>query len=190
MKKNHFSGELSTERLRLKKFKINDAKQFSNLLKDKEVASTTLMLPFPCTRQDAIDIIKKYLEEQKHQKTMRWAMTLKETNSIIGGIRLVPNVSFNSAELGFWIGKNYWKKGLTYEAATAVIRYGFDQLKINRFDAHAMTENISSINLLHKLGFQQEGFHPQLVMKWGEYKDVFTFGLLRSNFNASHNQYD
>ena len=160
---------------------MEDVKHFSNLLKDKEVASTTLMLPFPCTQQNAIRIIKKYQEEQKLKKSIRWAITVKDTDHMIGGIRLVPNVSFNSAELGFWIGREFWKRGFTYEAAFAVIRYGFDEIKINRIDAHAMTENISSINLLRKLGFQQEGLHPQLVMKWGEYKDVVTFGLLRSN---------
>jgi len=185
MEKNHFIKELSTERLHLRKFKIEDAKHFSNLLKDKEVASTTLMLPFPCTQQDAIDIIKKYQDEQKLQKSIRWVITIRGTAHMIGGIRLVPNATFNSAELGFWIGKDYWKKGFTHEAASAVLSFGFSELKINRCEAHAMTENISSIKLLKKLGFNREGLHPQLVKKWGEYKDVFTFGLLRSNFTTS-----
>lgn len=188
MEKNHFLQELYTERLHLRKFNLDDAKHFSGLLKDREVASTTLMLPFPCTQQEAIGIITEYLEEQNRQKSIRWAMTMKDTGTFIGGLRLVPNTHFNSAELGFWIGKEFWKRRFTYEAARAVIKFGFDEMKINRIDAHAMTENISSINLLQKLGFQQEGLHPQLVMKWGEYKDVFTFGLLRSNFNAAYNQ--
>lgn len=110
---------------------------------------------------------------------MRWAM-IKESK-LIGSIHLIPNTRFNSAELGFWLGKKYWRQGLTYEASKTIVRYGFNELQLNRIEAHAMVENASSLTLLEKLGFAQEGYHPDLVMKWGEYKDVLTFGLLRIN---------
>lgn len=178
---SYFLRELSTERLLLRKFKLSDAKGFSTLLEDKEVAATTLMLPFPCNTEEAEKIILQYQEEQKHQKSMRWAITSSGENKIIGAIRLVPNTKFNSAELGFWIGKKYWRQGYAHEAASRVIKYGIHELGLNRIDAHAMAENESSLGLLEKLGFIKEGYHPELVIKWGEYKDVVTFGLLRKN---------
>jgi len=181
MDNNYFLRELATERLLLRKFKLSDAKDFSILLKDKEVAATTLMLPFPRNTEKAVTIIRQYHDEQKHQKSIRWVITTSGENKIMGAIRLVPNTKFNSAELGFWMGKKYWRQGYAQEAASKVIEYGIQELGLNRIEAHAMAENESSLGLLEKLGFIKEGYHPELVIKWGEYKDVVTFGLLRKN---------
>lgn len=161
---------------------MEDALGISTLLKDKVVAETTLMLPFPCGTKIARKMIHTYEEEEKLQKTMRWAITTIESNKLMGEIRLVLNKGFNSAEIGFWLGKNFWRNGYTLEAANKVIEFGFKELKLNRIEAHSMIENISSINLLKKVGFTKEGLHPELVIKWGEYKDVMTFGLLRNNY--------
>jgi len=161
---------------------MEDALGISTLLKDKVVAETTLMLPFPCSTKIARKMIHTYKEEEKLQKTMRWAITTIESNKLMGEIRLVLNKDFNSAEIGFWHGKIFWRNGYTLEAANKVIEFGFRELKLNRIEAHSMIENISSINLLKKVGFTKEGLHPELVLKWGEYKDVMTFGLLRKNY--------
>lgn len=182
MDSKNFTIELRSSRLRLRTIQTEDAMEISCLLKDREVAATTLMLPFPCDTKDALSMIHKYKEEEKLQKTIRWAITSKENDKFIGEIRLVLNKAFNSAELGFWIGKAFWRNGYTCEAARIVIEYGFEALKLNRLEAHAMVENLSSINLLNKLGFTQEGLHPELVIKWEEYKDVMTFGLLRKKY--------
>jgi RimJ/RimL family protein N-acetyltransferase len=182
MNKTDFDRVFCTERLKLRKFIADDAPAIAELLKYREVASTTLRLPFPCSREDADLMIQAYHNEAKQLKSMRWAVTAKTSNELMGGIRLVPNMDFNSAELGFWIGRPYWRKGYTFEAAKIVIEWAFKDLRINRLEGHSMTENKSSIALLEKLGFSREGLHPELVIKWGEYKDVITFGLLRKDY--------
>lgn len=174
--------ELTTERLYLRKISLDDTKTLFNILKDKDVASTTLNLPYPCSLKDCQELIEAYINEQELKKTIRWAITKKEENDVIGVIRLTLNFDFNSGELGFWMGKKYWRNGYTFEATEKVIGFGFNKLNLNRMEAHSMVENNSSINLLNKLGFQREGFHPELVIKWGEYKDVITFGLLKKNY--------
>lgn len=181
VKNKHFAVVISTRRLFLRKFEPSDASDFSDLLQDKDVSSTTLMLPYPCNLSVSQNIINKYIEEQKTQKAIRWAITIKANKILIGGLRLVPNPDFDSAEIGFWIGKKYWGKGFAFEAAEKVCDFGLNKMLLNRIEAHAMPENISSIKLLKKLGFKKEGYHPQLVKKWGVYKDVITFGMLKEN---------
>lgn len=183
----YFSQELLTNRIVLRKFKSEDARDIMKILKHKEVAATTLMLPYPCNIKEANKIVDNYLNEQKHQNAMHWAIALKGGGKFMGSIRLVPNTTFNSAELGFWIGKEFWGNGYTFEAASEVIKFGFEELKLNRIEAHSMVENKSSIKLLEKLSFGQEGYHPDLVIKWKEYKDVMTFGLLRKNYLLINN---
>lgn len=182
MNDSHFSIQLKTQRIILRPFVMDDAKNFSNLLKDKEVAATTLMLPYPCDPDKANEIIERYIEEGKLKKSMHWAIIDFKSNEFMGGIRLVLNPLFNSAELGFWLGKKFWDKGFTFEASEKIIGFGFVELKLNRIEAHSMVENIASVKLLKKLGFKQEGLHRELVMKWDEYKDVKTFGLLKKDY--------
>ena len=179
-----YKKELATERLLLRKFKMSDAQFIANLLKEKEVAATTLMLPFPCSVKKAEKMIAEFHEEEQYQKATRWAIVLKETNEVMGGLRLAPNMAFNSAEIGFWLGRPYWRNGYILEAAKKVMEFAFDKMGINRLEAHAMQENLASIELLMKLGFSKEGYHPELVIKWGLYKDVITFGLLRKAYKA------
>jgi len=182
MNEQVFKKELSTVRLSLRKFNMSDSNAIVKLLEEKEVAATTLMLPYPCSRDKAEKMITEYQQAENDRKTMRWAIILKSSYELIGGIRLVPNQAFNSAEIGFWIGKPFWKKGYGFEAAAEVIDFGFEKLSLNRLEAHAMLENTPSIELLQKLGFSKEGLHPELVIKWGEYKDVVTFGFLKKNY--------
>lgn len=85
---------------------MEDALGISTLLKDKVVAETTLMLPFPCGTKIARKMIHTYEEEEKLQKTMRWAITTIESNKLMGEIRLVLNKDFNSAEIGFYNGRH------------------------------------------------------------------------------------
>lgn len=182
MDDKHFFTDLATSRLFLRKFQKEDAEAFSHLLRHREVPATTLMLPYPCEINDATNLIESYLKEQDQKSAIRWAIALNKGRDLVGGIRLVPNVAFNSAELGFWVGKDYWRKGYTREAAERVMQFAFHELQFNRINAHAMVENIASLKLLEKLGFQQEGIHPELVLKWDSYKDVITFGLLRKHY--------
>jgi len=176
--------ELITKRLHLRKFEVSDSKYIVKLLKNKEVPATTLNLPYPCSIDQANQIISEYKNAEKNGEALRWVITVKDTNEFIGGIRLVPNKIFNSAELGFWLGKAFWQHGYAFEAAAEVIEFAFNTLAINRLEAHAMVENTPSIRLLEKLGFSKEGLHPELVIKWGNYKDVVTFGFLKKNYGS------
>lgn len=189
MEDKHFLTELTTSRLFLRKFQIEDAVALSHLLRHREVPATTLMLPFPCELDEAQKLIKSYQEELEQKTVIRWAITSIDQNALMGGIRLVPTTRFNSAEMGFWIGKDFWRNGYTIEAAASVLQFAFDELQFNRINAHAMVENAASLKLLEKLGFKQEGIHPELVLKWDIYKDVITFGLLKKHYvSSSSNQ--
>ncbi len=99
----------------------------------------------------------------------------------MGGISLFLNRAFESAEIGYWIGKPYWRRGYAFEAAERVVHYGFEALALNRIEAHYMSENGASARLLQKLGMQYEGHHRELIKKDGRFKDVFTYAVLRAD---------
>jgi len=65
-------------------------------------------------------------------KSVQFAITDKESGFLIGGIGFDIHKEDENAELGYWIGHSYWHKGCCSEAATAIVKYIFETLELNR----------------------------------------------------------
>ncbi|MGB3589007.1 MAG: GNAT family N-acetyltransferase [Tunicatimonas sp.] len=176
---------LYSQSLTLRPFAPEDLTDVLALVQEKEVASTTLNIPHPCTETEINDWFQLQKCELEQGKGLRWAVCTTKTKKLVGAVKLATHPEYESAELGYWIGKPYWGQGYASGATQLVVDYAFSTLELNRIEAHAMVENIGSIQILRKLGMQEEGYHPQLVKKWGEFKDVKTYGLLREQWTAS-----
>ena len=176
---------LHSHSLTLRPFVWEDITQVLALVQEKEVAATTLNIPYPCTEDEINDWFELQQWELEEGKGLCWAVCVTETKELVGAIKLATHPEYESAELGYWIGKPYWGKGYASEATHLVVDYAFNTLELNRLEAHAMVENTGSAWILRKLGMQEEGYHPQLIKKWGEFKDVKTYGLLRKQWMAT-----
>lgn len=90
------------------------------------------------------------------------------------------------AGFGIAIGeKEYWSKGLGTEAARLIVAYGFDQLNLHRIGSSALGFNERSIRMHLALGFLEEGRQREAIFKNGNYADLVTFGLLRSEWEQA-----
>ena len=174
--------ELQTERLILGAFEKVPAKTWLGIIRDKEVAQTTLSLPHPCTLKDAKLWRGQQIEAIKQGRVLRWSVIKKDGDDVIGGLKLSLNQRFNSAEIGYWVGKKYWGHGYASEAAPAVLNYGFSELKLNRIEAFSMVINKASSKILLNLGMRKEGLHRQLIRRWDNYIDVESFAILLSDW--------
>ncbi|PJA11681.1 MAG: hypothetical protein COX65_09825 [Elusimicrobia bacterium CG_4_10_14_0_2_um_filter_56_8] len=77
------------------------------------------------------------------------------------------------AELGYWLGVEYWGQGIVTEAVKMVTRYAFKELGLRRVYAHVVPANKASARVLEKAGYKYEGLLRKHAMKRGK-----TFGLL------------
>ena len=84
--------------------------------------------------------------------------------------------------MGYWIGTPYWGCGFATEATAAVVRYGFEELQLNRVHAAHFALNPASGRVLEKLGMRREGCRRQHVLKWDRYVDLVLYGLLREEY--------
>jgi RimJ/RimL family protein N-acetyltransferase len=174
--------QLNTNRLLLRKFILTDSKIVTKLAGAFEIADTTLRIPHPYKTKDAIDWIKKHDDWFDKDHTINWAITLKDNNNLIGAISLMNfTETFCHAEIGYWIGKPFWGKGFATEAAHAVLKYGFNTLKLNRMHAHHFSRNVSSGKILKKVGMKHEGTLRQHVVKWDKFEDIELYGILKSD---------
>jgi len=174
--------KLKTERLILRPFGLDDAPIVQQLAGDKAIAETTLNIPHPYEDGVAENWIATHKDNFEQGKIITYAITLVEDKSLIGGISLVLNLRFERAEMGYWIGKPYWNKGYCTEAAKAMLKYGFEELKLNRIFAHYLVRNQSSGRVMEKMGMKFEGTLRSHVKRWNDYEDLNIYAILREEF--------
>jgi RimJ/RimL family protein N-acetyltransferase len=174
---------LETKKLVLRDLENSDAKAFSINGNDQEINYFNWYLPYPLTLEKAKKIIKKRGIEQKgHRWLYELAIILKETKEFLGIVSLYDvSKPENKGKLGYWISKNYRRKGYAEEAVRKMIRFAFKDLKLNKISSKCMADNLASINLLKKLEFRKVG-----IKKWdkiidGKKHDVVEWEILNKS---------
>lgn len=110
------------------------------------------------TIQESEAILKHVQKQYLENGIGRWAVIDKATQDFIGwaGLKYEKNTRTgeNYYDLGYRLRQKYWGKGIASEAAMEFLKYGFNELNLNKICAAAHTENIASNKILQKIGFQ------------------------------------
>ncbi|MGC5327402.1 GNAT family N-acetyltransferase [Brevibacillus sp. SYSU BS000544] len=175
---------IETERLVLREISVDDASDLYAYYSDREV---TKYLDWfgPESEEHAVKIINYWSEQFQEDTFMRFGITLKGENKIIGTIPINPvRGPFRwrlPVVLGYELSQDYWNQGIMTEALKAVITYTFETLGNHRMIAEVIPENTASLKVLEKLGFQQEGLLRQHLWHDGTktWHDVITLALLK-----------
>lgn len=173
---------IKTERLILRPFCPADAPRVKKLAGDKEIARTTILIPHPYKESDAEEWINTHESMLQKGKALNYAIVLAEVDELIGAIGLTLSQADSRAEMGYWIGVPYWGNGYGTEAAKALLKYGFEELKLNRIFAHHMANNPASGKIMKKIGMSYEGCCRQHVKKWDKYFDIKIYGIVKSDY--------
>ncbi len=99
----------------------------------------------------------------------------------VGGIgfTLQPDVGHRSAEIGYWLGEDFWGRGITTDALKAVTDYAFATFDICRLFAHVFEWNGASARVLEKAGYSFEGRLRKSVTKDGKMIDQLMYAVIR-----------
>jgi len=174
---------LETPRLLLRLLKLDDAPIVSGLAGRREIADTTLSIPHPYSEAQAREWITVHIGPKDTNKEIIFAITLKPNGQLVGTVGLRDiDAEHSQAEMGFWVAVEEWRKGYATEAASATLRFGFEELQLNRIYAHHMVRNPASGRVLEKLGMKREGLLRQRVRKWGVFEDVILLAVLRKDW--------
>ncbi|MDR9857182.1 GNAT family N-acetyltransferase [Paenibacillus sp. VCA1] len=173
---------IALERLLLRPFGMDDAKEVQKLAGDKYIAEMTLYIPHPYEDGVAETWIKTHAENFNEDRSLELAIVHKEKNDLIGAICIAIHKEFRHGELAYWIGKKYNNNGYCTEAAKGIVRYAFEEMKLNRVFGRHLGKNPASGKVMQKLGMTYEGTLRQHVRKWGEYEDLVHYGLLKDEY--------
>ncbi len=88
-----------------------------------------------------------------------FAVVLKEIGQVIGSCGVYPDVAGDTAELGWILHLEYWKRGLGTEIGKELIRYGFEDRKLRRIVAPCAASNYGSYRVMERNGMRREALH-------------------------------
>ncbi|MCM3227370.1 GNAT family N-acetyltransferase [Terribacillus saccharophilus] len=135
----------------------------------------------PFSRKETEDWIAACMNKTNgyHQKSI----TTKEGNHI-GWVDLKNVDKLNKhAELGIAIGdKTYWGRGYGLSAMKEILRWGFDQLDLNKIWLRVEVDNVKAIASYKRIGYVEEGILRQDRLRDGEFVDRLRMSVLRSEF--------
>lgn len=175
---------LSTERLTLRPFTLDDAPRVQELAGNRDLASTTLNLPHPYEDGMAEQWIGGHQAQFESEQAVNYAIVLSSQNLLVGAISLMQiNQRHQRAEIGYWVGKSYWNQGYCTEAAHAVLHYAFDVLGLKRVYAYHFPRNPASGRVMQKIGMRHEGCLRQHVERWGQWEYLEVYGILRDEYS-------
>jgi len=180
--------EIEGERIKLRKLKLSDASDIYKNLQDREMVKWTLNIPWPYKRKDAIKFIRKTYYRIRKNSGYAFGIVLKEIDKVIGVIDIF-NIDWKNknAELGYWLGKKYWGKGLTTEAVKLMLKFAFEKLKLHRVYAGVFEENIASRRVLEKTGFKLEGIKRECRYRYNKWHNELIFGILKQEYESQSN---
>jgi RimJ/RimL family protein N-acetyltransferase len=171
---------ISTSRLVLRPFQIEDAKRVQQLAGHPLVAATTATIPHPYSDGIAESWIGQHLKWFQTGQGVQFAIVSRSLNTLIGCIDLSISAHQSRAELGYWIGVDFWNQGYCTEAAKAVIHFGFTNLNLNKITSRHLSSNPSSGKVMIKAGMRKEGLLRSEFLKNGQFHDLEVYGILRA----------
>ena len=132
--------------------------------------------PHPYTREDAVEWIRHVAT-----RPVGSILAIANDKELIGsiGVERREDVYRRSAELGYWLGRAFWGRGITTAAVRAMCEFAFARSDLERIQAHVFESNIASCRVLEKVGFKLDGVHRRAVFKNGGFVNERVYGLLR-----------
>ncbi len=175
--------ELNTSRLKLREIEVADAEDIFNYASKPEVSRYLVWHPHKSVEDTYayIDFTKKMFE---NREWIVLGIEFKENKKFVGTIDIRGwNSVHNCAEIGYVLSMDYWNKGIASEALRAVIGFCFDELEMNRVEAHCEEENTASERVMEKCGMKYEGALRQKVFIKDKYRTMKMYSILKNEYH-------
>lgn len=169
------------DQVHLSEFGSSDKPALTQHLNDRDIYERTLRIPFPYTDAAADEWLALVVKiTQQQGRPVHFAIRSAD-DALIGGCGFdgFQVGKSHRAEVGYWLAKPFWGRGIMTAVVQQVCRHAFDEFELVKITAHVFAHNPASARVLEKCGFQEEGFLRKHFVKDGQFLDARLFGLLR-----------
>lgn len=165
------------ERSTLRPWRTEDVEALVRHANDAAVAGNMSDgFPYPYTHEHAAAWIGRALRMEPQT-----CFAIEIGGQAAGGIGVVPldDVYRRSGEIGYWLGRAFWNRGIVTEAVHAVTEFAFRELDLLRVQTGIFEWNPASMRVLEKCGYVREGVQRRAVSKNGRLGDRVLYARLR-----------
>lgn len=174
--------ELATARLVLRPLAEADLDMVVSLAGDIRVAEWTTRIPHPLTRDDVAAWHGTHNRLGRGPGEHVFALRRKDDDTLVGVAGLVVADDEKTAEIGYWIGVEFWNRGYATEAVRRLTVHGFGALRLSRIEASAFAGNVRSARVLERAGFEARGHTKRDSLTRGETVDAVIYRMERADF--------
>jgi len=177
---------LRTKRLVLRQITESDGDGLFEIFGDPEVCAYYEWDTFASPEQGHA-LAARSADQFRQRQAIRWGLELPGSPHIVGTCGYTRwNRENRFAILGYDLARCHWRRGLMSEAVAAVLGVGFGQMALNRVEATVQAGNMASVRVLERAGFRREGVLRERAFKGGDFRDVWTFGVTRVEWDNSY----
>lgn len=174
--------QLETERLILRKLVPQDERDVFEYASDPEVSKFTFWNAHKSI-EDSRNFINSVLEKYIRDEAGEWGIVLKENSKVIGSLGLLHLDTKNRlVQMGYVLSRHYWGKGIMPEAVKRVLKFGFEEMELNRIECYHLLPNEKSGRVMQKAGMSFEGIARKRSFVKGRYWDVKQYAILCSDW--------
>jgi ribosomal-protein-alanine N-acetyltransferase len=140
------------------------------------LARAARLVSRPYTSDDAHKFLQKTIDAEP---VTNLCIEVEGLAAGVIDIRIAQDVHRHTATLGYWLGKDFWGRGIMTEAVAAFTDFCFEKFPLRRILAEVFANNPASARVLEKAGFVFEGRLKNNVIKDGKLLDSLLYAKTR-----------
>ncbi|WP_313798951.1 GNAT family protein [Cytobacillus sp.] len=168
---------IKTERLIIRNFELDDWKAVHAYTSKKSVMK--YMPEGVLTEKETKEFINRNIGDSAE----KFAVILADEDILIGHVEFFKYFGEHSYEIGWVFNPEYYNKGYATEAASAIVKYGFEDLKLHRIVATCQPENIPSYRVMEKIGMRREGYFKKCIPHGDQWWDEYYYAILAEEWD-------
>ena len=168
---------IRTERLVLRKFRLDDVPDILAFMSDPAVAR--IVWEIKATEAGVISYIKEQNSSELFVKD-KWfglAISRKTDDRVMGIVSLVCK-DHQQGQVGWALGLDHRGRGYATEAARELLTYGFEMLGLHRISADTTSANPASQRVMERLGMRREAHLIEAELRDDEWIDYYIYAIL------------
>ena len=170
--------ELPVRGARLRPWQPSDAPALAHAANDRDIWQNLRdIFPHPYQREDA----DRYISLVTAPESTDVHLCVEVEGQAVGAISMLfkADVNRRSAEIGYWLARSQWSRGIASAAVQVLTDYAFAYFDLCRIYAVVFAPNVSSARVLEKAGFELEGRLRRSVTKDGQTLDALLYAVVR-----------
>ncbi len=173
---------LETERFILRRMSIDDTDDMFEYSKRADVTEYLTWSPHQ-SKAYTFEYLTYLRSRYKTGDFFDWAIVCRDTKKMIGTCGFTRfDFQHDAGEIGYVINPEYAGKGIATEVSARVIRFGFENLDLNRIECKFIADNHASRRVMEKNGMTFEGIRRGAMLIKGAYRDIGVCSILREEF--------